>query len=298
MDAGALGARFEAARAGSRRDLARLLTDVEDGRITSTELLGTQRAEGRSIAITGPPGVGKSCFIDHLLRAHAERDEPVALLAVDPSSALSGGALLGDRIRLTSPDDETLAQRIYVRSVATRRSSGSIPSVLGDLVRVLHGCGWPLVIIETVGAGQSEVRCAAVADRIVLMEGPARGDGVQAEKAGLLELADLVLVNKADLDGAERHAAELRDSLALDGPDPPEVLLMSAQTGFGLPEALLALRTLEARPGSERARARERLANAAEARLVRHEDYEGILARIANGNLAPEEAVEVIWRGG
>lgn len=298
MDAGALGARFEAARVGSRRDLARLLTDVEDGRITSTELLGTQRAEGRSIAITGPPGVGKSCFIDHLLRAHAERDEPVALLAVDPSSALSGGALLGDRIRLTSPDDETLAQRIYVRSVATRRSSGSIPSVLGDLVRVLHGCGWPLVIIETVGAGQSEVRCAAVADRIVLMEGPARGDGVQAEKAGLLELADLVLVNKADLDGAERHAAELRDSLALDGPDPPEVLLMSAQTGLGLPEALLALRTLEARPGSERARARERLANAAEARLVRHEDYEGILARIANGNLAPEEAVEVIWRGG
>ena len=298
MDAGALGARFEAARVGSRRDLARLLTDVEDGRITSTELLGTQRAEGRSVAITGPPGVGKSCFIDHLLRAHAERDEPVALLAVDPSSALSGGALLGDRIRLTSPDDETLAQRIYVRSVATRRSSGSIPSVLGDLVRVLHGCGWPLVIIETVGAGQSEVRCAAVADRIVLMEGPARGDGVQAEKAGLLELADLVLVNKADLDGAERHAAELRDSLALDGPDPPEVLLMSAQTGLGLPEALLALRTLEARPGSERARARERLANAAEARLVRHEDYEGILARIANGNLAPEEAVEVIWRGG
>ena len=298
MDAGALGARFEAARVGSRRDLARLLTDVEDGRITSTELLGTQRAEGRSIAITGPPGVGKSCFIDHLLRAHAERDEPVALLAVDPSSALSGGALLGDRIRLTSPDDETLAQRIYVRSVATRRSSGSIPSVLGDLVRVLHGCGWPLVIIETVGAGQSEVRCAAVADRIVLMEGPARGDGVQAEKAGLLELADLVLVNKADLDGAERHAAELRDSLALDGPDPPEVLLMSAQTGLGLPEALLALRSLEARPGSERARARERLANAAEARLVRHEDYEGILARIANGNLAPEEAVEVIWRGG
>ncbi len=298
MDAGALAARFEAARAGSRRDLARLLTDVEDGRISSTELLGTQRAEGRSIAITGPPGVGKSCFIDHLLRAHAERDNPVALLAVDPSSALSGGALLGDRIRLTSPDDEALAQRIYVRSVATRRSSGSIPSVLGDLVRVLHGCGWPLVVIETVGAGQSEVRCAAVADRIVLMEGPARGDAVQAEKAGLLELADLVLVNKADLDGAERHAAELRDSLALDGPDPPEVLLMSAQTGLGLPEALRSLRTLEARPGSERARARERLANAAEARLVRHEDYEGILARIANGNLAPEEAVEVIWRGG
>ncbi|MEG3602233.1 MAG: methylmalonyl Co-A mutase-associated GTPase MeaB, partial [Candidatus Thermoplasmatota archaeon] len=151
MVAAALAARLEAARAGSRRDLARLLTDVEDGRIAAADL-GAQRAVGRSIAITGPPGVGKSCFIDHLLRAHAERDEPVALLAVDPSSALSGGALLGDRIRLTSPDDEALARRIYVRSIATRRSSGSIPSVLGDLVKVLHGCGWPLVIIETVGA--------------------------------------------------------------------------------------------------------------------------------------------------
>jgi len=289
--------RLAAARAGSRRDLARLLTDVEDGRLSASDLLGADRSGGRSIAITGPPGVGKSCFIDHLLRAHASAGEPIALLAVDPSSALSGGALLGDRIRLSSPDDEALAERIYVRSIATRRSSGSIPSVLGDLVQVLHGCGWPLVIIETVGAGQSEVRCAAVADRIVLMEGPARGDGVQAEKAGLLELADLVLVNKADLEGAERHAAELRESLALDGPDPADVLLMSAQTGLGLPEALSALRTLEARPGSERARARERLANAAEARLVGHDDYEAILARIADGTLAPEDAVEVIWRG-
>jgi len=294
---GAPSDRLSAARAGSRRDLARLLTDVEDGRLSASDLFEADRPVGRSIAITGPPGVGKSCFIDHLLRAHASEGEPIALLAVDPSSALSGGALLGDRIRLSSPDDEALSERIYVRSIATRRSSGSIPSVLGDLVQVLHGCGWPLVIIETVGAGQSEVRCAAVADRIVLMEGPARGDGVQAEKAGLLELADLVLVNKADLEGAERHAAELRESLALDGPDPADVLLMSAQTGLGLSEALTALRTLEARPGSERARARERLANAAEARLVGHEDYEVILARIANGTLAPEDAVEVIWRG-
>lgn len=298
MTTGAPSDRLAAARAGSRRDLARLLTDVEDGRLSAASLFGSVRPSGRSVAITGPPGVGKSCFIDHLLRAHAERGEAIALLAVDPSSALSGGALLGDRIRLSSPDDESLAEQIYVRSIATRRSSGSIPSVLGDLVRVLHGCGWPLVIVETVGAGQSEVRCAAVADRIVLLEGPARGDGVQAEKAGLLELADLVLVNKADLEGAERHAAELRDSLSLDGPDPPEVLLMSAQTGLGLAEALAAVNELEARPGSERARARERLANAAEARLVRHEDYEGLLARLANGSLTPEEAVEVIWRGG
>jgi len=282
--------------AGSRRALARLLSDVEDGRASPKDF-GTPGVAGRSLAITGPPGVGKSCLIDHMLRAWAEEGRRTALLAVDPSSSLSGGALLGDRIRLTSPDEPDLADRIYVRSIATRRATGSVPTVLGDLVRTLHLCGWEQVLIETVGAGQSEVRCAAVADRIVLIEGPARGDAVQAEKAGLLELADLVLVNKSDLDGAARHAAELRDALSLDAGRPPEVRLVSAKTKEGLEEALALLNDLPERPGSSRARARERLANAVERHLTGHDDYESMLADIASGRRSVEEVMEVLWRG-
>jgi len=282
--------------AGSRRALARLLSDVEDGRASPMDF-DTPGVAGRSLAITGPPGVGKSCLIDHMLRAWAGEGRRTALLAVDPSSSLSGGALLGDRIRLTSPDEPDLADRIYVRSIATRRATGSVPTVLGDLVRTLHLCGWEQVLIETVGAGQSEVRCAAVADRIVLIEGPARGDAVQAEKAGLLELADLVLVNKSDLDGASRHAAELRDALSLDAGRPPEVRLVSAKTKEGLEEALALLNDLPERPGSGRARARERLANAVERHLIGHDDYESMLADIASGRRSVEEVMEVLWRG-
>ena len=282
--------------AGSRRALARLLSDVEDGRASPMDF-DSPGVSGRSLAITGPPGVGKSCLIDHMLRAWAGEGRRTALLAVDPSSSLSGGALLGDRIRLTSPDEPDLADRIYVRSIATRRATGSVPTVLGDLVRTLHLCGWQQVLIETVGAGQSEVRCAAVADRIVLIEGPARGDAVQAEKAGLLELADLVLVNKSDLDGASRHAAELRDALSLDAGRPPEVRLVSAKTKEGLEEALALLNDLPERPGSSRARARERLANAVERHLTGHDDYESMLADIASGRRSVEEVMEVLWRG-
>lgn len=287
---------LEQARGGSRRALARLLTAVEDGAVSLADL-SPSPPTGASLAITGPPGVGKSCLIDHLLRAWAKAGRRTALLAVDPSSSLSGGALLGDRIRLTAPDEEGLSANIYVRSVATRRSTGSVPTVLGDLVATLHLTGWGHVLIETVGAGQSEVRCAAVADRIVLVEGPARGDAVQAEKAGLLEIADLVLVNKADLDGAERHAAELRDALALDAGTPPEVRLVSAHTGQGMEEALAMLANLPERPGSGRARARERLANAVERHLTGHEDYETMLTELASGRTTPEEAMEVLWRG-
>ena len=243
------------------------------------------------MAITGAPGVGKSVLVDALMTTWASEGHKVALLAVDPSSPRTGGALLGDRIRMSSVDNPTISERVYVRSIATRSSSGSVPLIVEDMAGFLLACGWDRVLIETVGSGQAELRCAAVADRIVVVEGPARGDGIQAEKAGLLELADIVLVNKADLDGAERHAGELRESYALDGDDAPEVLLTSGLKGLGIPEAASALLNLNSSGRARRARMRERLLGQHERRLVLHPSYNSVLDALCEGTLDIEEAL-------
>ncbi len=142
-----------------------------------------------------------------------------------------------------------------------------------------------------MGSGQAELRCAAVADRIVVVEGPARGDGIQAEKAGLLELADIVLVNKADLEGAERHAGELMESYALDGEDAPSVLLTSGLKGIGVPEAAKALLSLPGSNRALRARMRERLLAQHERRLVQHPAYNAVLDGLCEGTLDITEAL-------
>ena len=223
-----MGDEHEEAINGDRRAMARMLTKIENGEVNVSRKLSALPPAGKdawsTMAITGAPGVGKSVLVDAIMTNWAEKGMRTALLAVDPSSPRTGGALLGDRVRMTSADNPNISDRVYVRSIATRTSSGSVPLVVEDMARFLRACGWERVLIETVGSGQAELRCAAVADRIVVVEGPARGDGIQAEKAGLLELADIVLVNKADLEGAERHAGELRESYALGGEDAPEVL--------------------------------------------------------------------------
>ena len=214
----------------------------------------------------------------------------IAVLAVDPSSPRSGGALLGDRVRMSVVDDDIKKKSVYLRSVATRKTSGSVPLVVRDMAFCLLQVGWDKVIIETVGAGQSEVRCAAVADRIVLVEGPARGDGVQAEKAGLLELADAVIVNKSDLDGAQRHANELRESLHLGHEDAPDVHLVSALYGDGVAEASSMLLTLEQSMRAGRARWRERLLSHHERLLLEHPEFDSLLMKIEEGLMSFEDA--------
>ena len=221
-------------------------------------------------------------WVDHGLR--------IAVLAVDPSSPRSGGALLGDRVRMSVVDDDIKKKSVYLRSVATRKTSGSVPLVVRDMAFCLLQVGWDKVIIETVGAGQSEVRCAAVADRIVLVEGPARGDGVQAEKAGLLELADAVIVNKSDLDGAQRHANELRESLHLGHEDAPDVHLVSALYGDGVAEASSMLLTLEQSMRAGRARWRERLLSHHERLLLEHPEFDSLLMKIEEGLMSFEDA--------
>ena len=276
--------------------MARFLSQIENGDLLVSEVLpDNQSIEYNSwstMAITGAPGVGKSVLVDALMNQWAGQGLRVALLAVDPSSPRTGGALLGDRVRMSSVDNPNINERVYVRSIATRSSSGSVPLIVEDMAAFLIACGWERILIETVGSGQAELRCAAVADRIVVVEGPARGDGVQAEKAGLLELADIVLVNKADLDGAERHAGELRESYALDGEDAPDVLLTSGLKGIGIEEAAMALLELPSSGRALRARMRERLLGQHERRLVLHPSYNEVLNGLCEGTFDIDEALK------
>ena len=280
---------------GDRRAMARLLSKIENGAVSLSDLNlddVARRDAWSTMAITGAPGVGKSVLVDALMTQWAGAGISVALLAVDPSSPRTGGALLGDRVRMSSVDNPDINERVYVRSIATRSSSGSVPLIVEDMASFLLACGWERVLIETVGSGQAELRCAAVADRIVVVEGPARGDGIQAEKAGLLELADIVLVNKADLDGAERHAGELRESYALADDDAPAVLLTSGLKGLGVAEAASALLSLESSGRAQRARMRERLLGQHERRLVLHPSYNTVLDGLCEGTIDIEDALK------
>ncbi len=290
-----MGDELQQALGGDRRAMARLLSAIENGDFTPQQFpsmpAATEEDHWQVMAVTGAPGVGKSVLVDALMTAWATEGVRVALLAVDPSSPRTGGALLGDRVRMTSVDNPAISNRVYVRSIATRSSSGSVPLIVEDMAAFLLACGWERVLIETVGSGQAELRCAAVADRIVVVEGPARGDGIQAEKAGLLELADIVLVNKADLEGAERHAGELMESYALDGEDSPQVLLTSGLKGLGVDEAAQALLSLKSSGRAQRARMRERLLAQHERSLVHHPAYNGVLDALCEGTLDINEAL-------
>ena len=289
---------LEQAMGGDRRAMARMLSKIENGSVSLSEIsVNTPSIESdawATMAITGAPGVGKSVLVDALMTRWANQGLSVALLAVDPSSPRTGGALLGDRVRMSSVDNPDINERVYVRSIATRSSSGSVPLIVEDMAAFLLACGWQRVLIETVGSGQAELRCAAVADRIVVVEGPARGDGIQAEKAGLLELADIVLVNKADLDGAERHAGELRESYALDGEDAPDVMLTSGLKNIGIEQAATALLELKSTGRAVRARMRERLLGRHERRLVLHPSFNSVLNRLCQGTLDIEEALSAL----
>ena len=286
---------------GDRRSLARTLSAIENGSININDVKQNvkitnklQAPNWQSLAITGAPGVGKSCLIDKLLSIWAGSGLKIALLAIDPSSPRTGGALLGDRVRITSVDDESLKDNIYIRSIATRKSSGNVPLIVADMVDFLHVAGWERVVIETVGSGQSEVRCAAIADRIVVVEGPARGDGVQAEKAGLLELADAVIVNKSDLSGAEKHAEELLESFELGLGDAPPVMLTSALNENGVAEAASVLLDLPDSGRSVRARWRERLLAHYERKILESPKLDDILSSLAIGSISVDEALSTL----
>jgi LAO/AO transport system kinase len=280
-----------AAVRGERLALARSLTLYENGELGGEEIsaLAQPASEFPVIGITGAPGVGKSCLIDHIVQSWSSAGHHVAVIAVDPTSPITGGALLGDRLRMSTADS---ADNVYFRSIATRRHGGSVPTVVKGMLAILRAAGWNRCIVETVGAGQGEIRVAAVAERIVLLEAPGRGDGVQAEKAGLVELADLIVVNKADLDGAEKTADEIRQALEVATIPTPTIILTSAITGEGIDEMLDSIESLEFNPHTASARTRECLRAMWEEKLLAHPDFDDLLVEVVAGNLSVEAALE------
>lgn len=285
---------------GDRRSIARVLSSLENRTLNLSDIKGefpsiftdSVQDTWSSLAITGAPGVGKSCLIDKILIDWSSKGIKTALLAIDPSSPRTGGALLGDRVRITAIDNEQYKDLIYIRSIATRKSSGSAPLIVSDMVEFLSAIGWERVIIETVGSGQSEVRCAAITDRIVVVEGPARGDGVQAEKAGLLELADAVIVNKSDISGASQHAGEIKESFELGLGQTPPIILTSALLGEGIEEASSVLLELEDTGRSKKAKWRERLLAHHERKILESDKLDEILHNLAIGSTSVESALK------
>ncbi len=248
----------DAALGGDRRALARLLTAIENRTPVAEAALRTlYPTAGRAhlVGITGPPGAGKSTLVAALIAEVRRAGRPVAVVAVDPSSPITGGAILGDRVRMQAYAGD---RDVFIRSMAARGHAGGLASTTGAACAVLDAVGFDLILVETVGTGQSEVEVASSADTTVVLEAPEMGDEIQAIKAGLLEVADLVVVNKGDRPGAQRTAAQLRAMLvavpvaAVGRADPgvpverprpkrPEVLVTTAATGEGVPELLAAL---------------------------------------------------------
>ncbi|NHA68017.1 methylmalonyl Co-A mutase-associated GTPase MeaB [Phycicoccus flavus] len=232
------------AREGSVRAVARLVSLVEDGHPALREVAATlapHTGHAHVVGLTGPPGVGKSTTASALVTAYRARGLRVGVLAVDPTSPFSGGALLGDRIRMTEHAGD---EGVFIRSMASRGHLGGLSWAAPAAVRVLDAAGYDVVLLETVGVGQGEVEVAATADTTVVLLAPGLGDGVQASKAGILEVADVLVVNQADRPGADRTARELRGAVAMrehdEGSWRPPVLRTVATSGDGV-DALLDL---------------------------------------------------------
>ncbi|MCZ4499801.1 MAG: meaB [Marmoricola sp.] len=233
------------ARAGDARSVARLISLVEDASPVLREVmagLAPYAGNAHIIGITGSPGVGKSTSTSALVGALRAQGKRVGVLAVDPSSPFSGGALLGDRIRM---QDHALDPDVYIRSMASRGHLGGLSWAAPQALRVLDAAGCDVVLVETVGVGQSEVEIASMADTTLVLLAPGMGDGIQAAKAGILEIGDLYVINKADRDGADTVRRELRGMLGLAqrpaGAWEPEIIKTVAQTGEGIGEVVTAI---------------------------------------------------------
>ena len=234
---------------GDPRAIARAATAIENRRPEAEALLRElfpQTGRATIAGVTGSPGAGKSTLVDQFARVLRAENRRVGIIAVDPTSPYSGGAILGDRIRMQSHHADP---GVFIRSMATRGAVGGVAAATTDLALLLDAAGFDTILVETVGVGQDEVEVAKLADVTAVVLVPGMGDDVQALKAGIMEIADVFLINKADLAGAERLERELKASLSLsarrDGWTPPVVNTVASE-GKGIGEALAAIRSYPA----------------------------------------------------
>lgn len=288
---------------GDRRALARLLTFLARGEHLSEiqrHLVSLPPHASRVVAVTGSAGVGKSTLVGKLIELLRGRNLRVAVLACDPQSPVSGGALLGDRFRMPSQPDDG----VFIRSLAAAGGHGAVAEHLPEMVSLLERFGFDVVILETVGAGQGDTSVHALADSVVLLLQPEAGDELQWEKAGVMEVADVVVVQKADLPGAESTEAQVRNMLGLSMNRSVPVLRVSAKTGEGLEklwEAIAANR-LRRQPTPRDAEELLRLAQQtlaerfAKARAAGNAELASILRKYEGGTLDAEEAGRALLR--
>ncbi len=301
-------------RAGDKRAVARLISWVEDGDRDqlreAAEALNPAAGRAQVIGLTGSPGVGKSTLAGALIAAYRAQGLTMGVLAVDPSSPFTGGALLGDRVRMQA---HALDEGVYIRSMATRGHLGGLAWATPQAVRVLDAAGCDIVLVETVGVGQAEVEVAGLADTTLVALAPGFGDAVQVAKAGILEVADVFVVNKADRDGAQVVARDLRQMLHLGEARPWQVpvVLTVAERGDGVGELVEAIaahrRHLESGGELDRRRHRRAAREIEEVALASlraelgelgyGEALDALAEQVAAGKLGPYSAADQLLAG-
>ncbi len=295
---------------GDRRAIARAISMVESGSSAAAIIRGVYHRSGQAylVGVTGPPGVGKSTLVDRVIAVLRSRGRTVGVLAVDPTSPFSGGALLGDRVRMQTHTGDA---GVFVRSMATRGQLGGVARATGDAAVILDAGGFDVVVIETVGVGQAEIEVSRTADMSIVVTMPGSGDGVQALKAGVMEIADLFVVNKADRDGADRAVAQIEAMLGLNeyGPNDwrPPVLKTRATDGVGVDDVLDTVDRFRVRGGDtaerrRRARVSGRVRQLVSGRFLEHAvprtlepgGFERLVDRVAGAEVDPYTAAEEV----
>ncbi len=298
-------------RAGDTAALARAISLVDGNQQIGQVLhrrLRRDTGAANVIGITGPPGVGKSTLINSLLTKLRDRGDRVAVIAVDPSSPISGGAVLGDRTRMGHHTDD---DGVFIRSISARGHLGGLSTSILQIVDLVDAAGWPIVILETVGAGQSETEIAEIADINVVLNAPGLGDDVQAIKAGILEIADVLVVNKADMPLAEATERQLKSMLKLRSFDQQQVPVLKtiANSTKGIDELLSATQEVaqqkfrddkaQRRLFRSRRQVAQAAAEAQRRQILYREDPQltQLIQQVAEGQIGVTEAVEQILTG-